>query len=285
MTFVQTTSVCFLPTLPTTKPNPYPRLPIKQQKIRLITRSLDQKQQQQLNTTTLAKEERVEIEGLQEQYCDDFVCSSGPAVEQNIRALQRDIGRGEWSLNKFSQNVRYSDGFRRFTGQDCYLRNNWAKECVENYYARVDRVQMTGLNTALVDWIMSGKLGPVDIKVTFQDTFVLNPLTGRVEKHESKWDLNYCTLSGRFLFLASRLSWSLKQSSKDTQQQIGKVADALSSFDGDDEDEQDIKSMMDPTRMFQNSQRAQQNEEIFVFIFAVAIFYLIYVAAKTIYFG
>eukprot|EP01026_Neomeris_dumetosa_P020861 TRINITY_DN1843_c0_g1_i1.p1 TRINITY_DN1843_c0_g1~~TRINITY_DN1843_c0_g1_i1.p1 ORF type:complete len:301 (-),score=24.81 TRINITY_DN1843_c0_g1_i1:513-1373(-) len=229
------------------------------------------------------QEEDIEIEGLQKQYCDDFVCNCGPAVEQNLRALQRDIGRGKWSLNKFAQDVKYSDTFRRFGGVQCYERNNWARDCVENYYARVDRVQMAGLNTAVVDWIMSGSIGPTNIKVTFQDTFVLNPLTGRVEQHRSQWDLSACTFPARLAFTASRLAWSLKQSSKDTQQQIEKVADVLSSRDEDDE--MDIRSSADPTRMFLNSQREQQNEEMFVYALAVAILYLIYVAAKTIFFG
>eukprot|EP01025_Chloroclados_australasicus_P010987 TRINITY_DN1472_c0_g1_i1.p2 TRINITY_DN1472_c0_g1~~TRINITY_DN1472_c0_g1_i1.p2 ORF type:complete len:296 (-),score=37.35 TRINITY_DN1472_c0_g1_i1:937-1824(-) len=243
----------------------------------------DQEQEQAVTTTLPQNDQEVEIEGLSSQYCDDFVCESGPAVELNIRALQRDIGRGEWALQKFAFNVKYSDGIRKFSGMEGYKRNNWAKDCVENYQARVDRVQMTGMNTAVVQWIMSGKIGPVNVKVAFSDTFILNPLTGRVENHQTKWDLQQCSTPGKIAFLASRISWAIKQSSGDTQYQIDKVAEALSSMD--DDDEQDLQQMGDPTRFFQSQQRQQQTDDIFVYMLGVAVLYLIYVAAKTIYFG
>ena len=41
-------------------------------------------------------------------YCDDFVCTSSPAVEQTVRALARDLTRlRTWTLSLFAKDVRY----------------------------------------------------------------------------------------------------------------------------------------------------------------------------------
>ena len=41
--------------------------------------------------------------GLTSNYCDDFVCTSSPAVEQNLRALARDLTRlNTWTISLFA---------------------------------------------------------------------------------------------------------------------------------------------------------------------------------------
>ncbi len=37
--------------------------------------------------------EEPQLEGIDKNYCDDFVCTSSPAVEQNVKALARDLLR------------------------------------------------------------------------------------------------------------------------------------------------------------------------------------------------
>lgn len=50
----------------------------------------------------------VQIEGIDQTYCDDFVCTSSPAVEQTLRALARDLTRiSTWTPSLFSDEVRY----------------------------------------------------------------------------------------------------------------------------------------------------------------------------------
>lgn len=50
----------------------------------------------------------LQIEGLEQNYCDDFVCTSSPAVEQNLRALARDVVRtSTWTADLFADEVRY----------------------------------------------------------------------------------------------------------------------------------------------------------------------------------
>jgi hypothetical protein len=57
---------------------------------------------------TKQAEEDVQIEGLSSNYCDDFVCTSSPAVEQTVRALARDLCRQSWTASLFTRDVTYS---------------------------------------------------------------------------------------------------------------------------------------------------------------------------------
>ena len=46
--------------------------------------------------------------GLTSDYCDTFVCTSSPAVEQNLRALTRDLTRlNTWTISLFAKDVQY----------------------------------------------------------------------------------------------------------------------------------------------------------------------------------
>ena len=46
--------------------------------------------------------------GLTSDYCDDFVCTSSPAVEQNLRSLSRDLTRlNTWTISLFAKDVQY----------------------------------------------------------------------------------------------------------------------------------------------------------------------------------
>ena len=50
----------------------------------------------------------VQIEGIDRSYCDEFECTSSPAVERNLRALARDITRvSRWTLSLFANRVQY----------------------------------------------------------------------------------------------------------------------------------------------------------------------------------
>ena len=50
----------------------------------------------------------VQIEGIDQNYCDEFVCTSSPAVERNLRALARDVVRtSTWTTDLFADEVRY----------------------------------------------------------------------------------------------------------------------------------------------------------------------------------
>ena len=54
------------------------------------------------------EENEVQIEGIDQSYCDEFVCTSSPAVERNLRALARDVVRtSTWTTDLFADEVRY----------------------------------------------------------------------------------------------------------------------------------------------------------------------------------
>ncbi len=54
--------------------------------------------------------EELQIEGLRADYCDDFVCTSSPAVEQTVRSLARDLVRQGWTRSLFARDVAYRVG-------------------------------------------------------------------------------------------------------------------------------------------------------------------------------
>jgi hypothetical protein len=71
------------------------------------------------------------IEDLDTDYCNDFECTSSPAVEQTVRSLARDISRMKYTISLFQPDVNYSDGFRSFRGADRYRRELWTRACVK----------------------------------------------------------------------------------------------------------------------------------------------------------
>lgn len=72
------------------------------------------------------------IDNLDETYCNDFECTSSPAVEQTVRQLARDITRFKYNTNYFQPDVQFNDGFRSFKGSDKYRNGFWARESLQN---------------------------------------------------------------------------------------------------------------------------------------------------------
>lgn len=72
------------------------------------------------------------IDNLNETYCNDFECTSSPAVEQTVRQLARDITRFKYTTKFFQPDVEYNDGFRSFKGAEKYRGAFWAREKLQN---------------------------------------------------------------------------------------------------------------------------------------------------------
>jgi hypothetical protein len=70
------------------------------------------------------------IDELDTNYCDDFECTSSPAIEQTIRSLARDLTRLKYTIRLFQPDVQYSDGFRSFKGSEKYSRPFWPRDSV-----------------------------------------------------------------------------------------------------------------------------------------------------------
>lgn len=62
--------------------------------------------------TELDTELDTDIENLDRNYCDDFVCTSSPSVEQTVRAFAVDLEKAKkWTLSRFAQDVEYKVGW------------------------------------------------------------------------------------------------------------------------------------------------------------------------------
>ena len=71
------------------------------------------------------------IEGLTTEFCNDFVCTSSPAVEQGVRSFARGLELLRLPPGLFAQSVQYSDGVRSFKGPAGYARLKWISENVQ----------------------------------------------------------------------------------------------------------------------------------------------------------
>lgn len=78
---------------------------------RQSTKSPRQQKRDRCRASTGAQtdeQSEVQIEGIDQNFCDDFVCTSSPAVERNLRALARDVVRtSTWTADLFADEVRY----------------------------------------------------------------------------------------------------------------------------------------------------------------------------------
>ena len=52
-------------------------------------------------------------EGLDNEYCDDFQCTSSPAIEQTVRSFARDLKRKKYTPALFSKAVKFTVGRER----------------------------------------------------------------------------------------------------------------------------------------------------------------------------
>lgn len=53
-------------------------------------------------------EDPLEVENIDREYCNDFVCYSSPLVEETVKMFAVDLQRpGRWTLNRFPENVIY----------------------------------------------------------------------------------------------------------------------------------------------------------------------------------
>ena len=150
-------------------------------------RQQQQQQQQQRHPIAAAAQAREAetIENLNTDYCDEFECTSSPAVEATVRATARALGRGAAGPTRgfLSRNVEYQDSFRRFKGPDGYASLTFVQDAVAAPRVQVTRMRMVDNSSALINWRLTGSIGPFQLAVEGETFLALNVLTGQIDKH------------------------------------------------------------------------------------------------------
>ena len=195
----------------------------------------------------------LEIENLDTNYCDDFVCSSSPAVEASIRAMGRDIARanGVWTRSILSRKVEYEDAFRRFKGPEGYARLDFVPKCVQRPRISIKKIKMIDTSTAEIAWELIGQVGPFHVDVDMSTCITMNLLTGQIEKHQESWNLMKCSPLGALSWNLSRMLWSARSGGADAAQATGSVLGSLTSVDDEDDGYGTMPNPNDPMKFFQ----------------------------------
>ncbi|KXZ51347.1 hypothetical protein GPECTOR_13g835 [Gonium pectorale] len=215
----------------------------------------------------------VRTPNLESDYCDDFQCTSSPAVEQTVRSLARELTRGRYATTSlYQQTVTYSDGFRTFTGPEGYARQRWIADNVDKYKASITRMRMLDKGTSVVEWRLVGKLGGMDLDVDFTTTCEHNLLTGRINVHRESWNLSRCSPPAAALATLNRYSWSARQALTDVKDGLGKAAQKLGGGGGAGGGMGDMPG--DPTRFYQQQGDSGPNQDLFAGGFLIALLYL-----------
>lgn len=222
----------------------------------------------------------MDIENLDRDYCDDFVCTSSPAVEQTVKSFARDIQRIKYTSALFQPDAQYQDGFRSFKGSLKYRKLSWIRDILEKPRTEVMRLQMVDKGTAQIDWVLSGTIRSMQVRIPMESRITMNLLTGRIEKHTEKWDLSGCSPPAAALLTVSRMLWSFKAASSDAGEDISNSVASLSSMD---QESQDVyMNPSDPTRFFQQGGGNSQFGDILSFATVVAALYFVYKAFEAI---
>ena len=189
------------------------------------------------------------IENLTEDFCDDFVCTSSPAVEQSVRQLANNVLQTvSWSRRQCASRVKYSDGLRSFEGSDKYDRMTFLRDYFDKCKVGVTSMEMLDLDTAVIEWNLSGEhpLGTVDLECT--STFEMNVITGKVENHRDEWRLASLQPAA-LVYNLNKIKWSLGENVKD---QVTRLKDGVDDYMAEDEDkDQYFVDPMDPKKYIQ----------------------------------
>eukprot|EP00889_Picochlorum_renovo_P003692 jgi/Picre1/30722/NNA_006083.t1 len=146
------------------------------------------------------------VENVDRSYCDDFVCTSSPSVELTVKALAKDIerGNGVWTKSLMAKGVEYKDAWCSTNGVDDFQVDIIPKYCTPTEDVRVTRMRMVDQATASIEWSVVGTIkgiGPLSgtpVAVDMTTTIEMNLLTGQIEKREDTWKMaSRSSLQGR----------------------------------------------------------------------------------------
>jgi hypothetical protein len=221
--------------------------------------------------------EQQEIENINRDYCDDFVCTSSPAIEATVRSLARDILRanGVWTRSLLSRTVQYNDPFRRFKGADGYSRLDFVPKYIKSPRVSITSMKMIDTGAAEILWRVGGDVGPFGVEADMTTRIEMNLLTGQIEKHEESWNLSRCSPPSAIAWTAARALWAAKSSGAEAAEATNSMLDSLTSVDEDD-GFTTTRSPNDPMKFFQ--QRDSFKDDAYTYIGLLLLFYIMTMA-------
>ena len=214
-----------------------------------------------------------EIENINRNYCDDFICTSSPAVEKTVRSLANDIIRanGVWTRSLFSNTVAEYKGFRSFKGRDGYKTLDFIPKYVEAPVVTVTKLKMLDGGTAELSWRLQGNIKGVSVDVDMTTVVTMNLLTGQIEKHVDTWDLRRCSPPAAAAFNLAKIAFAVSKGSAAAADATNSILDSLTSMDEDNGGPIE-PSANDPMKFFQ--QKDSFKDDAIFFIGAVTLLYV-----------
>ncbi|KAI8465799.1 MAG: hypothetical protein J3K34DRAFT_461205 [Monoraphidium minutum] len=218
------------------------------------------------------------IEDLDSQYCDDFECTSSPAVEQTVRTVARDLQRGAYTRAAFQPDAAFDDGFRSFKGTGRLARGAWLRDVMKDPKVSVSKMRMLDRGTAEIEWRVAGQVAMFSVQVPCKTVLEMNLLTGRVTSLKESWDTGAVGAPAAAALMASRAAWAAQQASRDAQEGLNKTLDSISSMASTDEDTI-YRDPTDPTRFFRQEDSTMQDAVSLGLL--LAVLYVAYKAYST----
>lgn len=247
-----------------------------------------------------SSDDALSIENLSTRYCDEFECTSSPAVELTVRALAKDIARGNgvWTKSLLSKNVTYKDSFCSTSGIDSYKVDFFPTYCDASQVTitRIRMIDEAPSSKARIDYTVVGTLrkpgsdgsrrdaGLLKVEVDMSTTVTLNLLTGQIESREDSWKVR--SIVGALAWNAARFAWgSLVKSREARKKSSDFIEKSVSSVLGSLDDADDMSNFQadprDPMKFFQ--QNDSFKDDAIAFILFVLVLYIIITGYSTLF--
>ncbi|KAI8100942.1 hypothetical protein M9434_005326 [Picochlorum sp. BPE23] len=229
------------------------------------------------------------VENVDRSYCDDFVCTSSPSVELTVKALAKDIerGNGVWTKSLMAKGVEYKDAWCSTNGVADFQVDFIPKYCTPTEDVRVTRMRMVDQATASIEWSVVGTIkgiGPLSgtpVAVDMTTTIEMNLLTGQIEKREDTWKMaSRSSLQGRLAWNLARAVWgSVVRSRMARKTSANLIEKSIDSVMGSVDDDEDAMSSyqadpMDPMKFFQQND-SFKDDAIALCIFLLVMYIII----------
>jgi len=170
---------------------------------------------------------------------------------------------------------------RKFEGAEGYETLTFNRDTVEGLRGSLLGMRMVAGATdqAEVEYSLSGKVRGLDVELQCTDTITLHLVTGRVERHVSKWTASG---AGAGAYRALRTAWAGQMAARD----LLKGADKMLASVDEESDAPGVTAggAADPTKFFQGGGQDQQNlDDAITYAMVLAVVWALFKAYQTIF--